>query len=492
MPKRSRSRSVSLGRRLRRRRSNSRGRSRRRQSIPSPRNTSSPAYRRGFSIEAPQRRERTWGEYALQTAASSAAGALAGYATGGNPMAVDTAAALVYDATAPNLNVSQTKTSAGTLMGVYQGAVNKPLKSLSASQLKVLPYLNRGSFRNFEFYGNVYHPDAVYFGHNTFSPQLLAPVIAEAVVRKLLKIIGWNSNNTQEEPPLISASDSGYSSSAGFRIQWEYRSAGSGPATTQYDIPFDQTLSTIAENSGLKSIFLNQMIDSDPVYIDKICIYEIIKGLTIEQEYRLRGTLEMKREVIKIHCSSTFTFQNRTLNDQGSTLTNTSNQNPVYGTHYHFIGSVPQAKNYATYALNSITPEGIILKTPAELTPSDSWREPPHPKQFNNCVKNGRMVLEPGVMKTMYLESNYSGFVNNIMGRKLKFQKSANPSLPMIYGPGKCDLIGAHEVMNSGRLNDIIIAYECKKSMGCYLITTKDTPILPSYESEEFTYTPPE
>lgn len=470
MPKRSRSSSSSRSRARRRyitpansqqTRSVSRGRTHARQ----------------VQIRRSSTRSRTWREFGTQAVGGVAAGTL-GYIEGG-PIEAARNAAFTFRSLRPNLDFTEKETIA---MPGYRGRTTKLRSGLTAEERNVLPYLRQGSLINSEFYGSTSDPDCVYVGHNTFTPDLAALITAQAILRKILKKVGFNVSTVEEEVPLFDPSNSAQpiGGTISFYLAWETKAVGVASVKNYYNIPNDATLVSLATNTIYNGLFGNLLRENEG-WIERIGIYEgswsFVTNLPSVFS-SLRYQMDMKREVLHLYCRSILTVQNRSVNDSGTTETDVVNVQPLVGTQYRFSGGTPQHKYFPNVALSSIHSFGILLKRAQDCIPPNSFKEPPHPKHFNNTVKHGKVRMEPGDLKKTQIQSRWSGYLNNLFGSRL-CAKTNNSQ--QVYSPGVCELLSMSEVLNSGSANNITLTYECKKTVGAFLITTPEPLIVPQY-----------
>jgi hypothetical protein len=482
MPRRSRSSSTTSSRR--------RGRARYRQTPANSQQQRSVSrgrtHQRQIQTRRSSTRRRTWGEFGRQVTAGLAAGTLA---TMSGPTTAPvtnfmTGARFGFRIAAPNLNFTKKE---NYFMPGYRGKTAKLSKNLSYADRIILPYLRQGSLINSEFYGTNNDPDCMYIGHTTFSPDLVALITAQAVIRKLLKKVGFNVSTVEEEVPIFDPSNSAATlgGAISFYIAWETKAAGNASVKNYYNIPNDATLLSLATNTIAPGLFGNLTRENEG-WIERIGIYEGSWGFAagLPSVYSsLRCQLDMKREIIHIYCKSVLTVQNRTSNDSGTTSTETVNVQPLIGLQYRFSGGVPQHKYFPNVALSSFHSYGVLLKRAQDCTPQNSFKEPPHPKQFNNITKSGKVRMESGDIKKTTISDHWTGYFNNILGSKLKTQTNNSQQ---VYAPGHCEIIALAEVMNSGSANNITLTYECKKTCGAFLVTTPDPVIVPQYAATPF------
>lgn len=368
----------------------------------------------------------------------------------------------------------------GMSTGYYKGKFRKTSRRGAKNAFD--KYMNYGFVSTKEVFGKVDDADCVYLGHSTWDVNELSRSISYSLVRKLVKKAGFDPDQPTQELPFYA-----YNDSDGFKIAWTRISVAGIIQPTEYVIPNDATVTSVAENSGLRQQIQDTMDSefqgSNRGNWDRIALYSSDRN-GVSTNWRLAAELNLKREVLDVMVKSEFTVQNRTKSAvAGSSSTDIIDNQPLKGYLYQFAGAVPQTKQMGTDGLNRISFNGgIILQQSVDLNPSTLYKEPPVPKFFNNCYKASYVSLDPGYIKKSVVVSKWRGYFNNLISGKLMAR--TNGSL-VSYAPGKCQLFALEERLNSGSTNLITVNYECDRKIGAVFYTTKNPSSLSDYESLE-------
>lgn len=429
----------------------------------------------------PRFRQRTYGEYGRQLVAGAAGGAL-GF-IGNNVPGAFNGAAVGYRLAAPNLRVPPKTIVSG---GMYRGKFKRTTRAGPKLYSSIAKYQVGGHVVNKEVYGSVNSPDCVYITHGTFDIEQVAKATGMAILRKLIKKAGYDITNPEETLPFLDA----YNDGRGFTYQIQTRKPDGTQVNNSYLTIAAETLTTLVFNSGLYDYIQQSMVLQDGILASQ---KGFIENITLRQHdtyatgtsYRIVANLNMKNEIVKVICRSTINVQNRTKSTDGSADANQVDAQPLKGMKYVFKGGVPQTKENDNFRLSSNSYRSVFLVRAAELSPADTFKEPPNPKLFNNCYKSGSQKLGPGDMKKSTLVSTWSGYYNNIFGGKLQVRSQYTGGSTggwVQWAPGSCEMFAFEEQLNTGSLQKITLSYESKMEVGVYLITGKLPLLVPSHE----------
>jgi len=365
----------------------------------------------------------------------------------------------------------------GVAYGTYVGKFKRGKRKVPKEAAVNTAYQSTGALESKEIYGKIDDPDCVYIGHSTFDVNQFGKVIAQAVVRKLLKKAGFNPDSPNQEIPFFS-----YNDSDGFQLSFTRTNADDTIANTDYVIPNDATLASIATNSGFEAAIVDAMYIDNGQFrgnFDRITLRSSDRN-GVSTNWRLASEINFKTEVLKLFSRSRITIQNRTKSDSGSSSTDIIDNQPLKGYHYVMTGGVPKPKTMGP-ALNKATLEGIVLRRAAQL--GTLYKEPPVPKEFANCYKSATASLNPGSIKSSVIVSSWTGYFNNLVSGKL-VQRASFGSNAMLYAPGKCELFAFEECLNSGSANLITVSYEAEKTVGAKLISGKKPVMLAGFSEQ--------
>lgn len=365
----------------------------------------------------------------------------------------------------------------GVHQGKFVGKFKKPRRSQGRVTRMKTQYQNSGYVCNKEVFGKVDSPDCVYIGHSTWDAPQIAEAIAIAALRKLCRKAGFNADSAEQELPFYA-----YNDSDGFQLSWTLIRADGSLYNSDYTIPGDTTLSSLATNSGFKSAVQDAMTSSVGTTgnFDRITLRSSDRN-GVSTNWRLASELNLKTEVLKIFSKSTLMVQNRTKSASGSSSTDVIDNQPIKGFLYRMVGGVPQPKTMGS-SLNRATAQGIILKRAVDLSPAQLYKEPPVPSHFSNCYKSSYVGLQPGDMQRSSIMSQWTGYFNNLVSGKF-LQRYTGDAVE--FAPGKCELFAMEESLNSGSTNLLLANYEAEKTVGAVLISSKRPTMLAGHSELE-------
>jgi len=436
-------------------------------------------------------RKRTWKEFGRQVAGTAAASTL-GF-IGANTGGAMVAGRKTWDYLAPDLemdveeedNMLPLLEAAGinpkNIMS--KGAVtygNRKFKNPSRSFYTPLQkFQANGMVYNKETFGKVVSPDCVYLGHSTYDQEQMSKTIALAIVRKLVKKAGYNPTTAKETIPF----KDNIADSAGFKFQIVTENIETGALTSyDYETVNTDTLETIItanfNGQGFNFFdFINLIMAQNDTaaftILSDVILYAKDRYDNIlgeQSNYRLKASLNMKNEVLKVYSHSRLVVQNVTKGAASSSADDTAvDAQPLQGYFYQFAGGCPSSKQRGNYGISRLRSSGILLHRAQDLTPPEDFKEPPIPSTFNNCYKATKVGLEPGSMKRADITSNWTGFFNNLLFGSLTVKRGAS----LVFNtPGKSQMIALEEAMNTGSANLITTSYQCEKNIGVMLITS--------------------
>lgn len=376
----------------------------------------------------------------------------------------------------------------------YKKSANK-----SVSQKNL--YMSKGFMENTEAFGKVTDKDCVYVGHTTFDETLYARVIAFAIIRKILNKIGIQPTSIDQNLNLGQRYNIATSLGHSFVLTFAGLAQSGLGLHIVHNSGVDESMEIINQGLGLSQRIRDMLLNvSAPVTGIEGGFAELAElacyfGDGFDNAKRtFLGKIDFRKEKINISCRSELIIQNRTkaaaTNDVDSTAID--NQ-PLQGYMYQGNG-VPQTKtsgdqgNPQFWDFNRVTRGGLILAQangnvgPPGVSPlHPSFKEPPAKALFMNCKMQKSVMCHPGQYGRYVLYSNFSGLINNVIGRVLVFRGAAtttNVWRSIIRQPGKYQFLSLEEVLNSGSNNFIEVAWQVQRTIGAFLTTTKKQVML--------------
>jgi len=363
----------------------------------------------------------------------------------------------------------------GLSTGFYKGRFPRAKHAMAPSDALVNRYCANGYVVAQEVYGSTSDADCVYVGHSTYNSDAIGNAIASAVLRRLLRKIGFDPDEPSQEIPFNS-----YNDSSGFELRWNHISADGSITAEVYAIPNNTTLATLVTASGFGTRVTERFNKDDGFTrydFDRIALYSL-DGTT----GRLAAEINLKREHIEVEVVSTLTVQNRTKPATGTaTTTDAVDNQPLKGILYSCNSGVPTIATMGNSGLEQSNINGVILQQAVDLSPATYFREPPPAKLFTNCKRSVRVAMEPGDIKRTSLHWRVSGMFNTVIETKMTNIASTTGTIQVRKAPGKCEFMALEERLETGSSNLITISYECEKRYCARSWPGKMTAMLPLF-----------
>lgn len=368
----------------------------------------------------------------------------------------------------------------------YAGKFQKVHEDISKEEKIDMNYTSLGVVVNKEVHGKIADPDCVYIGHSTFVADDIAIAVATAALRKLFRKAGYNITSIDEVLPLTTDTNA-----SGFAFEYTKINVDLTRTVVSYTTVTGDSIASIANSSGfigdIKRIYYH---DDTTTGTGNHAQFEYLY-LRQNTTRILLASVALKNEILHICARSILAIQNRTKGaDTSSTGTEQIDSQPLKGYRYFMEGGVPRSKQNDNELINRTTAAGNILVRAAELAPATVWKEPPMPKQFNNCKAYVFVRLEPGSIKTGKITKYWSGYFNNILQR-LYTRSKAGYTDSVEMAPGTCELFALEETLNSGSVNNITVNYEKEYRVGAMLVTGKQPLCLMKYYDDVQDNVPP-
>lgn len=391
-------------------------------------------------------------------------------ATGGALIAGAVAGAALYEAGNALVNMFYQQNSTLSVMPLA-GTFGGKLSTLRRKSNKGVrdKYEKKGAVYISETYGQVADPDQVMIGHSSFQINAVSYAVSMAMLRKLLRLGGFDAATPNAELQLEDLTNSG----GGYVIRYSTMDGDGSVVPNAYTIPDNSTLETLALNTVFNLVY-SAMTSQNPAVLQRIVFY---KGDV------LLSSLDMKREVLEVTCHSHTIVQNRTKTAEGTGSNSTTqvDAQPLKGPVFEFDG-IPKTKAPYQNAVSSLDISGVFIQRAGNLVASDQipWREPPTKKTFNNATKSGYTRVAPGQLKDMTISDHYRGYYGNLTSGRFRVITENNV---VTHAPGRCQVAFLEEELNSGSNNNISIQYENQHTIGAHFITTKAPVMQPYYTS---------
>lgn len=389
----------------------------------------------------------------------------------------------------PQYAVSPNKS---TMIGSYSGYFKRPKKYGNSLYAEMA---SKGYVQRRETFGKINDPHALYIGHSTFDPQMMAGVITGALVRKLLKQGGVPINDRFQAIPVNLAT--GASMSLGYKIEFVISNPTTGGIAIHdvYTFVNVTSFTDIVQGLAVMQDFFKNFL-TDPGATDWDLPFQLIlySQDTVEVSplifgWRLDSKLDLTEEIMTISVNSWMTIQNRTSADNATTGEGANNTlydadridaQPLKGRLFEFKNADPRLRinNIPQKLLNMVPTKEPILVRAAELSGGTQFEDIVPPNYFQNVIKHAYVKLEPGKMKRCSINYSRSGLLNSLLValRATTFETIGTKDYASRV-VGKCQIIGFEEEMRTASTNEITIAYERQFMCGAVFKTRKPAPL---------------
>ena len=183
------------------------------------------------------------------------------------------------------------------------------------------------------------------------------------------------------------------------------------------------------------------------------------------------STLQLGELELICYGEADLKVQNRTPSSSGSTDANNITANPISGKSYVFNG-VPKFKSYANVigqtlpdnvSFNSLyVGTGLNLFGATNAIAANSFKTPPEPGAFWNCISSGNVKLDPGNVKILsyhyYKKMNVLRFL-----QKLKLNVNTSYYAYTIF---PCLMVSFEDMINLENSNDVTIGVSVERYLG--------------------------
>lgn len=344
-------------------------------------------------------------------------------------------------------------------------------------------FIAKGFESTCEINGQVADPTIVYMGHCSFSGVQTIEVIVQSLLRKLFEKSGHVVTGLKQLMQYYT-----YASAVGWRLELEMKDLSTGTIVKD---PYNLALSdTIYSITGDVSIALAPLwTNLIPYFVNyatgavngSLTNTQVPHRLVLYRDQLALGTswafdcaLNLADEYLHLRSQSDLKVQNRSVDANSSTSTETVSANPIQGKLYHFNSGVPKTR------VNGI--EGLLAafdlgygcysargaQFPAE---ADGFRDPPDGRFFWNCKKVSTVRLDPGAIKLDVIKYSTSGKLLSVLKRLLISSGTSASASKMVTLAGSGSMICFEDVINVSSAANITIAYEINRKFGAYCVT---------------------
>lgn len=362
-----------------------------------------------------------------------------------------------------------------------------------------LSYQKKGCCHVQEIHGTISDPNCVYIAHMSFDQISMIKLALQSMFRKLFDDVADIKLDSPDQKIPGQTSFDG-DNTWNVKLIGQYSSNGTTAVIQSTNTSSTETLATLAGS------FLDQFVKFSSGYTTTLAtgndgntleftnlqlFYRDNGGLSgLAEKLMFKGELAIRDLTLHYFGKSALKIQNRTLSSIGDNDQDAVDNNPLIGYMYDFKG-IPKSANVSLKNLEKFeavtTHFGVALTRAADMSGQvggSNYAEPPLPRQWKNCVKASRIKLEPGSIKVGYC-SVYK--VKNFVQWLKKLRYQASNSIAVSWGNMPCQLIALEDMINVNAENNINVAYEVNRDMGCYMtIKSKAHIMQQTYETNSY------
>jgi len=348
-------------------------------------------------------------------------------------------------------------------------------------KLKFTKHSNKGLYHVAECNGTVSDPDCVYLSHCAVDSYSVFIQATNALMRKLFEKAGLVITNIDE---LLVHKSIGNGSDWQVQLTQIDENTGVETVSTSYITGVTDTIAIISNvffpvfqafssGGGTTSGALGNRLR-----LCRLLLYTQDYNTTYSPTFKCG--LNLEDEIICVKGISKMKIQNRTLAADGSASREDVSNNPLIGRTYQFK-TYPKGRDKRLYLLNTILAnEGVNLVRAAQI-PGGSYKEPPLPNHFSNCVRSSLVQLEPGQIK--YSSVKYEKNMHFLMFLTKVHMLLDNAGPTRFHdAPFPSQMFALEDMINVNPLQNISVAYEINKELGIYFKTNKKAKAVTSFQ----------
>lgn len=381
--------------------------------------------------------------------------------------------------------------------GRYVGRFKKTKRRTADTLLKYQKY---GVVHVDEVQGSVDDPNCVYLAHMSYDQLDMIKYASEALIRLLFRTcMKLNCDSLDQEIPGLSYVNAG--STWYVRLMGNQQVDGSMNILVSHTVVDNDTVAIVAAtfynefvkySSGFSSTATTGSNDNGVELVKLALFIQDADGQTTTGKFQ--GDIDLRDLRMHYTSKSELKIQNRTPGDNGSTDSDNISNNPLSGWMYDFKG-IPKSANINMYHLESFlkvaTQKGVMLTRAASLASTivggGSFREPPLPRSWKNCVKASKILLQPGDIKkgvcSVTKNENFLQFL-----KTTRFQQGAVDDLAVTWGKMPTQMIALEDVINLDTSYKVTCAYEVNRVSGVYFTRIKRSHIIQQKFDQGATY----
>lgn len=403
-----------------------------------------------------------------------------GYAIDGYPGAHFgyRAAGQMYDYMYPNpKRILLTKKNPS--MSFYKGSMLSRRPRMSFKDIA----LQKGFHVTRENYGKVADPHCVYINHSTSCVEEIAKCLVGMWIRTLFRKAGIAINTNKDE--ILGTTET---NSSGWNIIYE---------------TFDRTTQVVGstnyvtlDNQGLQDI-VNAWVTM------RASLVGALNGVTEAQPYKITlyhndtpghaaAQMDLQTTYMRLNLSSTLKFQNQTrgTNSADDDIEKVDNQPLLVKAFEHRhadprLSRTSQSLGLEVNNLDRAGREGLVTFRAAQF-PDNEFQNIPSAKIWNNVIRTGTIVLNPGVMKSNNIYFAVKGYCSNVVN----YLRANISTGHQTGGVGKCVTLVFEEKLRTASSNNVTVSFEQNYQAGGYCTFDKPAALTSKFSINEINNVP--
>lgn len=295
-------------------------------------------------------------------------------------------------------------------------------------------YANGGDSHTFEKNGTIDRLDLVIIGHHTSPTVQVRSILGKQLVHQLFRKANVPFTAWTDLLPV------------GILFNIGYKEPGQGLAFLGFTTVAGNTYQTLVD------WFINPARPWNEITSVEVTLAQLQPPTVYLRDAPSATFINLIQMQVHLNIKSNMKIQNRSINSAGNDQVDDVDNCPVHGKSFLFNGNVIRSNMYTLGPLASASEvDGFITSTFVD--------EPPPMSSFNNAVKQGKIKLDPGEIKTSSLSITHKGKFPELY-RKFSQQVDVLATDDNINRFGKMRVFAVEKMINTSPALNISVAYE--------------------------------
>jgi len=337
-----------------------------------------------------------------------------------------------------------------------------------------------------EVTGTVTDITSVYLGVSTYPQFTLLEMWMAAALRVLFrKGVGTDFTGMDELLPGIFSGSYPTGAISNYKILYteQDKSTGTYHSFTYVTVATDtiRTLvgNKIAGTAATMSAVMDRLIyinagggpsDTTNVrYPHKLILYVQTEYSAGDETWQIASQINLHQMKVYYTSKCELKVQNRSTGASGSVSADDISVTPLDGRLFAYNGNQPMAKVENQWEFeNQNLANGINIQVGATMNAAN--KSVPNKAIFKNCVSASKVLINPGQVQWFNITHQGKGDFNSLVASKLCLRVAGGAGVMQARrGLGVHQMLGLEDVINVQTAQNIVIAYELKRYIGCYV-----------------------